>query len=309
MVRGAADRDRQSASLSYDSRHSPAFWVALLAGSVTLHVLGFGLVIKFLPSSAPPVTDRSTPVDLVELEAIPSPTQATVIPSQQPQVAALQTPPTPSTSLTLPEPEPQLAPQPQPEAAPSLPKPIATPRPAPPQSSSSPASRQPPRTAPPVSPTTAPNPVPGIGSPTAPGGTDPELPEAGVTPNSAPAQFRVTVAIASSNQDVASRPAQPKTLTQTLVAGTTDCNPTPESNRFLGATVELLVEIDLQGKPVPEQTLVQQSVDAAYDALAVCLVNQWEFTPAADQQGDNWQPRRDNLRLSLTITQLNTQTN
>lgn len=75
--------------------------------------------------------------------------------------------------------------------------------------------------------------------------------------------------------------AQPKTEVK-RISRRSPCRVTPEVVKFLGKTVALQVATDETGQVV--DTVTQESSDnLAYDRLAVCLVENWEFKPAIAQ--------------------------
>jgi TonB family protein len=75
--------------------------------------------------------------------------------------------------------------------------------------------------------------------------------------------------------------AQPKTEVK-RISRRSPCRVTPEVVKFLGKTVALQVATDETGQVV--DTVTQESSEnLAYDRLAVCLVENWEFKPAIAQ--------------------------
>lgn len=75
--------------------------------------------------------------------------------------------------------------------------------------------------------------------------------------------------------------AEPKTEVQTFSSNPANspCLVTPEAVRFLGKTVAMQVVTDKTGQVIQTRTQ-ESSQNPAYDALATCLVKNWEFEPA-----------------------------
>jgi outer membrane biosynthesis protein TonB len=111
------------------------------------------------------------------------------------------------------------------------------------------------------------------------------------TPETATNQLAVPVSLTASlttdaapldtNQPLPDETAQPKTEVK-RISGRSPCRVTPEVVRFLGKTVALQVATDETGQVV--ETVTQESSEnPAYDRLATCLVENWEFSPAIAQ--------------------------
>jgi hypothetical protein len=316
-------RDVAKSSLRISHRKdSAAFWLALAASSVLLHGLLLVLAahVTGLFSVQPKTHEELTPVEIVELP--PEPTlekltnQADAAISAAPAQAVPVAPSPPvefATPQVLPPVPPQLVapaalPSPIPSSAPLSPSPTPTPLPA----SPTPASPTPTPSLPPVSPSplptapqsalqspptanvqplerAAPTVLPETGDETVseePSTADPSLAPIAIDPEAAPAQVRMTVAIANSSAlpEASTVPPigqqwvfEPNPITSACPAIT------PGVVRQFGTLVTLQVELGAEGQAlkVTPISVSENTADAIdYINFIQCvLTERWQTEP------------------------------
>ncbi|MBF2074083.1 MAG: TonB family protein [Synechococcales cyanobacterium C42_A2020_086] len=203
----------------------------------------------------------------------PSPIQSPTAPSPQPPPpSSIETPSvTPSTVSTPSIATPEFGGLPE-ENRPIAPSPIPTPTP-----SVSPS--------PLISTLPIDTPVPDVsGTLPLPSANPSPLPSV-VTPQGVvPAQLTARLTAPPPAELPLNTPARPRANEQTFAVdpSTSPCPVTPEAVEFLGTAVTVQVSTDETGTVT--DTVTRESSDSpAYDALAQCLVNNWQFEPARAQ--------------------------
>jgi TonB family protein len=128
-----------------------------------------------------------------------------------------------------------------------------------------------------------------------------------VSENAVPAQFQASLKVSApvNNRDIHDQLAQPKTDNQTFFsdASASACLLVPEQLRSFGQPVLLSIAIDEQGHVIGGGVR-ESSGNGAYDQLALCLMNTWEFTPAADVEGGSPSPVTSNLDVQVVINRV-----
>lgn len=128
-----------------------------------------------------------------------------------------------------------------------------------------------------------------------------------VSQDPVPAQFQasLTVSAPANGRDIHDQLAQPKVATQTFLsdASASACLLDPSSVRSFGQSVLLSIAIDEQGQVIGGGVR-ESSGNGAYDELAMCLMNSWEFNPAADFKDGSPSPVASNLDVRVVIDRL-----
>lgn len=307
----------------------PNLWLVVLASSVTLHLC---VIVAMLLSMrlAAKVQKVTIPVELVDIATTASdqpqlarqlPTVPGNTPKTRPSPATAtgqsQSSPTlASSTASLPASGQRSTPNNTQTSPNTAPLPVATStRSAPLPSPSTPQPTTPPSgsgvnqgiqslPSPAVAPTLSlPSPPP-VQTPDPSDEVTARVPVSRNPPASAGVSTTVDIVGLGSGQDIPTVPPSVNQRTRNYRSGELGCVATPESSRFFGQAVRVLLTIDDKGSVVPEHTRIMDPPNLDYAQLVTCLLKTWEFLPAMNQLDGQQIPVWSNIVVTVTVTAL-----